>query len=146
MRRQLVPALAQLGCTIVAVIDPDVDKGSPASREVGEPAADALAAAAHLGRIGAIVAACTPSGHEQMTREAISCGVPILAEKPPAACDAALRELAQLTLAAGVPAYVGMKYGHASGFKALRTRVVGKNRRVEYANVNASGARRPIAA
>jgi phthalate 4,5-cis-dihydrodiol dehydrogenase len=135
MRRHLVPALAQLGCTIAAVIDPDMDKARQLALSVGAPAAATLAAAAHLGRIDAIVAACTPGGHEQLIRDAIGSGVPTLAEKPPAASGAALRELARLARAAGVPVCVGMNYRHAPGFQALRARLRGRNRRVEYAHV-----------
>jgi predicted dehydrogenase len=112
-----------------------VEKARELARSVGAPAATTLAAAAHFGRFDAVVAACTPCGHERVIRDAIEIGVPILTEKPPAASSASLHELARLARTAGVPVCVGMNYRHAPGFQALRARLFGKNQRVEYAHV-----------
>jgi predicted dehydrogenase len=134
MSRHLVPALVQAGCTITAVVDTDVGKAQQFAADLGARAVNALRAD-DAGHFDAIVAACPPLGHEQIIREAIAAGVPILVEKPPASGSSALRELAGLAHDAGVPVCVGMNYRHTPMFRELRARIVGGNGRAEYAHV-----------
>lgn len=134
MSRHLVPALLQAGCTITAVIDTDLGKAQRLAADLGTRAAKALRPE-DADHFDAIVAACPPLGHEQLIREAIAAGVPILVEKPPASDSSMLRELAGLAQDAGVPVCVGMNYRHTPMLRALRARIVGANSRVEYAHV-----------
>jgi phthalate 4,5-cis-dihydrodiol dehydrogenase len=135
MRRHLLPVLIQAGCTIAAVIDSDMDRAGDLAERLGAFAAGALSAIADSIRVDAVVAACPPLGHEQVIRDAIAMGTPVLVEKPPACSAMKLQELAALARSAGVPVCVGMNYRHAPGFRALRSRLVGEGRHIEYAHV-----------
>lgn len=118
----LLPALRAIsGVVITAICDEDLPRARfAAEHHRAEHAFSSVDALIESREVDLLVVACPPQEHEKLVEKAITHGIPIFVEKPPAVSTRNLGALADLSLSAGVLTGVGMNFRHASGYRALK--------------------------
>ncbi|MGH3872524.1 MAG: Gfo/Idh/MocA family protein [Pseudonocardiaceae bacterium] len=119
--KHLLPALLTMPeVRITALVDPLRERRDALANRIGVSSGfDSVTQLLAEGEVDAIVAACPPQAHEQISVAAIAARVPVFVEKPPAVSTATLVELADAAAESGVVTGVGMNFRWAAPVRRI---------------------------
>ncbi|WP_206957581.1 Gfo/Idh/MocA family protein [Trinickia acidisoli] len=122
MQENLLPSLLQMpDIRIVAACDSDPARAKQIHRFISDiPTMDSVPAMLDAACLDAIVMACPPQVHREMSIRAMQRGVSVFVEKPPCATLDELQELVELARQCGVRTGVGMNFKFARPVRQLR--------------------------
>jgi predicted dehydrogenase len=122
MQQNLIPALLQTpDIEIVGACDSEVANASAIARWIpGIPTADAVSSMLDTVSMDAIVIACPPHLHREISMSAMPRGISVFVERPPCSTLDELRMLVDMARQCGVRTGVGMNHRFARPIRQLR--------------------------